>query len=99
MTPTMFMTETTAKTAIITGGAGDIGKAIARRHIRDGGRVVLVDISADKLERAEHELETDSNQLLCIAANVITDRWINFPWSTEPPVVDLSSAGTAVLDA
>ena len=28
-----------------------------------------------------------------------TDRWINFPWSTEPPVVDLSSAGTAVLDA
>ncbi len=28
-----------------------------------------------------------------------TVRWINFPWSTEPPVVDLSSAGTAVLDA
>jgi hypoxanthine phosphoribosyltransferase len=28
-----------------------------------------------------------------------TERWINFPWSTEPPVVDLSSAGTAVLDA
>lgn len=28
-----------------------------------------------------------------------TDRWINFPWSTEPPVVDLEGAGTSVLDA
>jgi len=28
-----------------------------------------------------------------------TDQWINFPWSTEPPVVDLEGAGTVVLDA
>ena len=28
-----------------------------------------------------------------------TDRWVNFPWSTEPPVVDLQGAGTSVLDA
>jgi hypothetical protein len=28
-----------------------------------------------------------------------TDRWINFPWSTEPPVVDLEGAGTTALDA
>jgi len=28
-----------------------------------------------------------------------TERWINFPWSTEPPVVDLEGAGTSVLDA
>ena len=28
-----------------------------------------------------------------------TDQWINFPWSTAPPVVDLQGAGTAVLDA
>ena len=28
-----------------------------------------------------------------------TDQWINFPWSTEPPVVDLEGAGTTVLDA
>jgi hypothetical protein len=26
-----------------------------------------------------------------------TDRWINFPWSTEPPILDPS--GTAVRDA
>lgn len=28
-----------------------------------------------------------------------TDRWINFPWSTEPPVVDLESADYKTLDA
>ena len=28
-----------------------------------------------------------------------TERWINFPWSTEPPVVDLTQAAHRVLDA
>ena len=28
-----------------------------------------------------------------------TDRWINFPWSTLPPVVDLAEVGFKVLDA
>ncbi len=28
-----------------------------------------------------------------------TDRWVNFPWSTEPPVVNLDETGFKVLDA
>ena len=28
-----------------------------------------------------------------------TDRWINFPWSTEPPLVDIGQGGHQVLDA
>ena len=28
-----------------------------------------------------------------------TDQWINFPWSTEPPVVDITQAAHQVLDA
>ncbi len=28
-----------------------------------------------------------------------TERWIEFPWSTEPPVVDLREAQTSTLDA
>ena len=28
-----------------------------------------------------------------------TDRWINFPWSTEPPVVDIDAAAHRVTDA
>ena len=28
-----------------------------------------------------------------------TDLWINFPWSTEPPVVEMGTGQTTVLDA
>ena len=28
-----------------------------------------------------------------------TDQWINFPWSTEPPISDPASGAAAVLDA
>ena len=28
-----------------------------------------------------------------------TESWINFPWSTEPPVVDIGQASHRVLDA
>ena len=28
-----------------------------------------------------------------------TDRWINFPWSTEPPIIDPVGARSRVLDA
>lgn len=28
-----------------------------------------------------------------------TDKWINFPWSTEPPVVDIGQGQTTAVDA
>ena len=28
-----------------------------------------------------------------------TEKWVNFPWSNEPPVVDIGQAGYGVLDA
>ena len=42
------------KVAIITGAAGGIGLAIARRYARDGVRVVMTDLQA---ELGEHEAE------------------------------------------
>lgn len=77
MIPNTLLTDTTAKSIVITGGAGDIGRAIARRHIRDNGRVVLVDISADRLESAEQELDADSNQILSIVADVTSDSQVS----------------------
>ncbi|RMB12431.1 bifunctional rhamnulose-1-phosphate aldolase/short-chain dehydrogenase [Eilatimonas milleporae] len=44
------------KVAMITGGAGGIGKACARRFLREGACVVLSDIDADALDAAEAEL-------------------------------------------
>jgi len=41
--------------AIVTGGAGGLGTAIAARFLRDGGNVALVDLS-DRIETAADEL-------------------------------------------
>jgi NAD(P)-dependent dehydrogenase (short-subunit alcohol dehydrogenase family) len=58
------------RTALITGGAGDIGGAIARRFLDAGGKVVLVDRSQDGLDRAAERLEADASHLLLIVADV-----------------------------
>ena len=44
------------KTAIITGGAGGIGYAIAHRFLHDGARVVIADISEERGDKAERDL-------------------------------------------
>ena len=40
------------KTAVITGGAGNLGLAVARRLIAEGARVLLVDLNEPQLQQA-----------------------------------------------
>ncbi|MBV9388790.1 MAG: SDR family oxidoreductase [Chroococcidiopsidaceae cyanobacterium CP_BM_ER_R8_30] len=49
------------KTILITGGAGDIGQATARRFAADGAAVVLLDLNEVKL--AEVKCELEANQI------------------------------------
>jgi NAD(P)-dependent dehydrogenase (short-subunit alcohol dehydrogenase family) len=44
------------RTVIVTGAASGIGRATASRIVREGGRVIGVDITADKLKEAEADL-------------------------------------------
>ncbi len=44
------------KTVIVTGAASGIGKATASRIAREGGRVVAVDVSAERLEQLQAEV-------------------------------------------
>jgi glucose 1-dehydrogenase len=44
------------KTAIVTGGGGGIGFAIAQRFLRDGCKVMVADIDQEKGEKAERDL-------------------------------------------
>src|SRR5690348_2986840 len=48
--------ELAGKVAIVTGGAGDIGRVTAEILIREGARVVLGDINADDGQRVASEL-------------------------------------------
>jgi len=56
------------KICVVTGGAGSLGLASARALLAEGARVMLVDLDADRLERAARELDTDKAAV--VAADV-----------------------------
>lgn len=56
--------------AIITGGAGGIGRALARRWAADGARVALLDMDADPLEEATAQLVAAGADVFPVTADV-----------------------------
>ena len=55
--------------AVITGGSGGIGMALARYWIKNQGKVVLADVIPDALERAKAELGGDVVTVECDVTN------------------------------
>lgn len=62
------MARLAGKTALITGGAGVIGLATARRFVEEGARIALVDRDERRLRAARDEIGAAG--ILCIAADV-----------------------------
>lgn len=56
------------KNGLITGGAGIIGKAAARKLLQEGANVVLVDLDSAALEKAAREL--GSSRIATLVADV-----------------------------
>jgi NAD(P)-dependent dehydrogenase (short-subunit alcohol dehydrogenase family) len=59
-----------AGVAVVTGGAGGIGRAMGERFARAGMRVVLADVEEDALERAVAELRSQSLEVAGVATDV-----------------------------
>ncbi len=57
--------------ALVTGGAGGIGKAIARRLLLAGAEVALLDRDLGALQRASQEFGTLGYRVLILAADVL----------------------------
>ena len=60
----------TTRTAIVTGGAGGLGLAMARSLLTDGHHVALVDCDAAAIERAKEALRDAADDLLAIVGDV-----------------------------
>ena len=58
------------RTILITGGAGDIGRAAARRFAADGAGVVLLDVNEEKMAKAAGELEMYKTPVAAIRCDV-----------------------------
>lgn len=58
------------KVAIITGGAGGIGKGIALAYAKQGASVVIVDLCSDKGQQVVRELKEHSPNVLFIKKDI-----------------------------
>ncbi|MCJ8501577.1 SDR family NAD(P)-dependent oxidoreductase [Desulfatitalea alkaliphila] len=56
--------------AVITGGAGGIGKSLAQAWIGNGGKVVLADVAPEPLARTQEELRAAGGQVETVACDI-----------------------------
>lgn len=64
------MLEIKDAVAVITGGAGGIGEELAKYWVRQGGKVVIADISPEGLIRVESEIKAMGGQVATIVCDV-----------------------------
>jgi NAD(P)-dependent dehydrogenase (short-subunit alcohol dehydrogenase family) len=87
---TVACEENTLKTAIVTGAARGIGLAITRRFLKQGYRVVMLDIDAPTLHRSFDELASDS------ALTLVCD--VSDPQAVDAAITRVAS-GLGSIDA
>ncbi len=64
------MESLTGRVAVVTGGAGGLGRAMGERFAREGMRVVLADVQAEPLEKAVAECQSDGFDIIGVQTDV-----------------------------
>lgn len=64
------MKNVVGKVAVITGGAGGIGRAMAERFMAEGMKVVIADIVSDQVEQTTEELRGNGGDVLGVTTDV-----------------------------
>jgi 3-oxoacyl-[acyl-carrier protein] reductase len=67
------MLEINDSVAVITGGSGGIGRALAEHWVRNGGSVVLADVAASALAQAEEELKALGGRVATAVCDVTSE--------------------------
>lgn len=66
----------TDKTALVTGAAVGIGRAVALKLAQEGANLVLVDINAEKLLELKNELKTYSDNIMTYECDVTDENTV-----------------------
>jgi 3-oxoacyl-[acyl-carrier protein] reductase len=64
------MLEIKDSVAVITGGGGGIGLSMAKYWVKNGGKVVIADISEELLKTAEAEIKEMGGEVVSVACNI-----------------------------
>jgi len=86
----------TGKTVIVTGAGSGIGRATASRIAREGGRVVAVDISPDRL--AEFRAELPDNDIIIVAGDITNDNAIASIVAAAGDTIDALANVAGIMD-
>ncbi|MET0806633.1 MAG: SDR family NAD(P)-dependent oxidoreductase [Lacisediminihabitans sp.] len=86
----------TGKTVIVTGAGSGIGRATASRIAREGGRVIAVDISPDRL--AEFRGELPDRDIVTVAGDITNDNAIASIVSAAGERIDALANVAGIMD-